>query len=179
MKGFFIILATFFLFGLLTQESITVQQVKTAHKETPTTSCVPSWTYSYTEKANTRLVKAMEKSIIQWENALNNPNLFTYSTTSTNIIGYQFLEDNLGGKEIDIRLENTVLGFNILIDNQLDINLVESVMLHEVGHAIGLDHSLDEGSVMYEYENDVLAPTMTDIAMAYRVFSDCDFKFVQ
>jgi len=71
------------------------------------------------------------------------------------------------------------LGFNILIDNQLDINLVESVMLHEVGHAIGLDHSLDEGSVMYEYENDVLAPTMTDIAMAYRVFSDCDFKFVQ
>ncbi|MEX0595635.1 MAG: matrixin family metalloprotease, partial [Candidatus Paceibacterota bacterium] len=138
-----------------------------------------SWTYAYGSNSNFALVRATEKAIDKWENVLQNKNLFTYSATSTNIIAFDDLESQRAGEETNYMLGSMVLGFTIFIDKDLDIEFLYPVAVHEIGHSLGLKHSLDENSAMYEYVNDVVNPTEIDIGMAQEVFTSCHLKFVQ
>lgn len=142
-------------------------------------SCSPRWTYTYADnvKEDAQFVVSNEFAIMSWEDALNDPDLFTLDLNSKNIIGYADLEPtHLGTMQYTSYSDiNDILEFTILVDSEVtSYSRIFPILLHELGHAMGLEHNKSKDTIMYKDFLPVYYPTLEDIREANKLFQQCD-----
>lgn len=69
-------------------------------------------------------------------------NELNYIPSNSNSFGYSVISGNFNGKDW------LLTDCNISIKKNLHINTCYNIMLHEIGHCFGLDHSDDKHSIM-------------------------------
>jgi hypothetical protein len=73
---------------------------------------------------------------------------FVYKRGSANRIHYGWLPSRKGGSTVIISNEGRVRWFDITISNKLNRYDLDEVLVHELGHALGLGHANCPDSVM-------------------------------
>lgn len=133
--------------------------------------------------SNNKRTTMMRHAFAEWTRKTNGKIIFKYvSSKATSDIDVQFV-DAIPNADREIGLtksrfkNNKLLHATIYIaektvaGKQLNNDAVYTVMLHEIGHAIGImDHSNDPLSIMYPYEDDrqeILKGDLKDLSEIY------------
>lgn len=146
------------------------------------------WTYptkikTYIPPNHSRSVM-MKHAFQEWSRKTNNKVIFVFSQNKSNAqIEVKFVSKIPNAdREIGLTKITTTMGKKIIYADiyiadytsngkKLSNDNVYTVMLHEIGHAIGLPHSGDILSIMYPFEDDRQEIINKDLMMLYNIYS--------
>lgn len=77
-----------------------------------------------------------------------------YDENFLGITNYEYADNNI------IKLSNIEISMQSAGEEKLTDGVVKATIIHELGHAIGLDHSNDKNDIMYPYINPHSSPSM-------------------
>lgn len=77
-----------------------------------------------------------------------------YDENFLGITNYEYADNNI------IKLSNIEISMQSAGGEKLTDGVVKATIIHELGHAIGLDHSNDKNDIMYPYINPHSSPSM-------------------